>query len=151
MNTTNGNFIEKSIPKNSDATINVKIGNTDSTMNLVDFKTAMASNSSVNYKSYVATINQTGTNAPVATVLENTLGGTPIWTRSTQGQYVLSLPGAFPASKTVYNSAILTGYDNGSSFPYIISRSNNGQMEVDSYSGLDGQFVNAIVDIKVYN
>lgn len=36
MNTVNGNFIEKSIPKNSDATINVKIGNTDSTVTVTD-------------------------------------------------------------------------------------------------------------------
>ena len=31
------------------------------------------------YKVYTALLTQTGTNAPVATVLENTLGGTPVW------------------------------------------------------------------------
>lgn len=30
------------------------------------------------YKVYTALLTQTGTDAPVATVLENTLGGTPI-------------------------------------------------------------------------
>ena len=62
MNTVNGNFIEKSIPDNSDATINVKIGNTDSTMNLVDFQTAMAPTPA--YKVYTALLTQSGGGDP---------------------------------------------------------------------------------------
>ena len=54
------------------------------------------------YKEYVATVTQTGTAAPVATVLNNTLGGTLVWTRSTTGTYLATLTGAFPtASKVV--------------------------------------------------
>lgn len=52
------------------------------------------------YKSYVALLTQSGTDAPVATVLENTLGGTVVWTRGGVGDYVGTLVGAFPASKT---------------------------------------------------
>lgn len=58
MNTVNGNFIEKSIPDNSDATITVKIGNTDSTMNLVDFQTAITPAPA--YKVYTALLTQSG-------------------------------------------------------------------------------------------
>lgn len=39
------------------------------------------------YKVYTALLSQTGTNAPVAIVLENTLGATITWTRSMAGQY----------------------------------------------------------------
>jgi hypothetical protein len=41
MNTTNGNFIEKSIPDNSDATITVNIGGVDSTMTVEKFASAI--------------------------------------------------------------------------------------------------------------
>lgn len=53
---------------------------------------------SANYggsKVYKALLNQTGTNAPVATVLVNTLSGTPVWSRSGIGQYRLTLAGEF--------------------------------------------------------
>lgn len=52
------------------------------------------------YKTYVALVTQTGTAAPAATVLENTLAGAPAWSRVTQGQYRLTLAGAFGAAKT---------------------------------------------------
>lgn len=45
---------------------------------------------SVNYKVYTALLTQKGTDAPVATVLENTLGFTPIYTYSSAGVYILS-------------------------------------------------------------
>jgi len=53
------------------------------------------------YQSYVALLTQSGTSDPVATILENTLGGVPVWTRSTTGTYAIQLTGAFPVGKTV--------------------------------------------------
>ena len=49
-------------------------------------------------KVYRALLNQTGTDAPVATVLENTIGAI-VWTRQGLGDYRGTLAGAFPASK----------------------------------------------------
>lgn len=49
---------------------------------------------------YTALLTQTSTNAPVATVLENTLGGTVVWTRTATGTYIGTLTGAFPTTKT---------------------------------------------------
>lgn len=51
-------------------------------------------------KVYRALLNQTGTADPVATVLENTLGGTVVWTRTDVGTYLGTLAGAFTALKT---------------------------------------------------
>ena len=43
---------------------------------------------SVNYKVYTALLTQSGTNAPVATVLENTLGYDIVWSRLNAGGYI---------------------------------------------------------------
>lgn len=60
---------------------------------------------SVTALEYVALLSQSGTDAPVATVIKNTLGGTVVWTRDALGQYIGTLAGAFVDGKTV----ILTG------------------------------------------
>ena len=52
------------------------------------------------YKIYVATLTQTGIDPPVATVLQNTLGGTPIWARYAAGSYYMTLAGIFTSGKT---------------------------------------------------
>jgi hypothetical protein len=51
------------------------------------------------YKSYVALISQTGTAAPTATELENTIGSI-LWARTSAGLYTATLTGAFPNNKT---------------------------------------------------
>ena len=43
------------------------------------------------YKVYTALLTQTGTNAPVATVLENTTGGTITWGRTSSGWYTATI------------------------------------------------------------
>ena len=53
----------------------------------------------VPHKVYTALLTQSGTDAPVATVLENTLGGTVVWTRAGVGEYIGTLAGAFPLNK----------------------------------------------------
>jgi hypothetical protein len=51
-------------------------------------------------KVYKALLTQSSTNAPVATVLENTLGGTLVWSYVGVGSYRVTLTGAFPLEKT---------------------------------------------------
>lgn len=53
------------------------------------------------YKVYRAILTQTGTSAPVATVLENTVGDI-VWTRNGQGFYKGTLSNAFDENKTFY-------------------------------------------------
>jgi len=54
------------------------------------------------YKVYTALLSQTGTNAPTATVLENTLGGAVTWTRNSAGIFYGTLSaGVFTGNKTV--------------------------------------------------
>ena len=57
------------------------------------------------YKVYTALLTQIGTSAPTATVLENTLGGTLVWSYSTTGVYGVTLSNAFTANKTIIFSS----------------------------------------------
>lgn len=52
------------------------------------------------YLVYTALLTQSGTDAPVATVLENTLGGTVVWSYGGAGLYTATLAGVFTANKT---------------------------------------------------
>ena len=53
-------------------------------------------------KTYISTLSQIGTNPPVETILENTLGGIPIYSYDSPGVYFMTLTGAFPnASKVI--------------------------------------------------
>lgn len=55
----------------------------------------------LSYLSYVSLLNQTGTNDPQSSVLENTLGLNIVWTRESQGKYVGALDSAIDIGKTV--------------------------------------------------
>jgi hypothetical protein len=51
-------------------------------------------------KKYVADCRQAGSNAPfVSTLVTNTLGGVPVWSRASSAVYLLTLAGAFPVGK----------------------------------------------------
>lgn len=54
-------------------------------------------------KVYRALISQTGVADPTAIVLENTFSGTPTFSYSGVGTYVISLSDAFPEEKTWFN------------------------------------------------
>ncbi len=91
---------------------------------------------------YKATVTQTGTNAPVAVIITNTLSGTPVWSYEEFSEYRLTLVGAFTENKTfftLYNGrttgaplsiewisedvirVAVDGVEYGSSFPFHIS------------------------------
>jgi hypothetical protein len=57
-------------------------------------------------KRYVALLAQSDEDAPVVTVLENTLGGAIVWTRQGYACYRATLTGAFPTGKTLIKTAL---------------------------------------------
>lgn len=65
-------------------------------------------------KVYVAKVVFSGATTPTATVLENTLGGTPVWTRESQGTYRVTLASAFTLNKTfvTHNQVDATATNN---------------------------------------
>ena len=105
------------------------------------------------YKVYVALLTQTSTNAPTATVLENTLGGTVVWSYSATGQYLATLTGAFTSSKTaIYiQDGVKTG---GGNYYVTASRVSADVVAVyssdNSFNGINGGISNRTIEIRVY-
>ena len=109
------------------------------------------------YKVYTALLTQVGTNAPTATVLENTLGGTIVWTYNTTGQYVGTLSNAFPVNKTfavIQNNANQSGgYTNEFSFGRFTDSTLflNTQRSDSTSTGVNNLLYYTSVEIRVYN
>lgn len=62
---------------------------------------AFANSYSLGYTVYTALLTQAGTAAPVATILQNTTGGTITWSRASAGNYIAEISGTtYPSSKT---------------------------------------------------
>ncbi len=111
------------------------------------------------YKVYTALLTQSGTDAPVATVLENTLGGTLVWTRDTTGQYTGTLNGAFTENKTFITSqfnATLTPPSGGYISGILGERNDNDSIhlitfDIPSTDTGDGILNETPIEIRVYN
>jgi len=103
------------------------------------------------YKVYTALLTQTGTNAPVATVLENTLGGTPVWTRVAPGEYIGTLSNSFTSNKTFSFIAP----NNGSLSSFQLYTGSTDQIDLttfDSTSTLSDDLLDGTsIEIRVYN
>lgn len=104
------------------------------------------------YKVYTALLTQTGTNAPVATVLENTLGGTVVLSRDSAGDYRATLAGAFTSGKTfvippespIFDVVIyIRCYRADDNTIYVQTYDQNGD-------GEDGRLSNYPIEIRVY-
>lgn len=107
------------------------------------------------YKVYTALISQTGTSAPTVIVLENTLGGTPVWSRIGTGVYSGLLSGFFTANKTtviftkqytvpIGGTDIFTAAGCGSINSIDLSTANTAGL-------VDGVLSKATIEVRVYN
>lgn len=103
------------------------------------------------YKVYTALLTQTGTDAPVATVLENTLGGAVVWSYIGVGLYRGTLSGAFMANKCFAQNPNQQGWDTttpmGSGYKYY--RVDNNTIELDTSGGDDALMLSPI-EIRAY-
>jgi hypothetical protein len=96
------------------------------------------------------------TGAPVATVLENTIGN--IWfTYNTFGNYTINSNDLFIATKTVSqnNQAACFNVGGDSFYNLIIQRQTTNEVELatisDSFETIDNQLTNKMIEIRVYN
>ena len=96
-------------------------------------------------KVYRALITQSGTDNPVPTVLENTLGGTLVWTYNNTGQYLGTLEGAFPSAKCWFSPFSIT---TGAGSPIDFHRVNDNAVEI--ISNEDGNVSGLPIEIRVY-
>lgn len=100
-------------------------------------------------KVYRALLTQTGTDAPTATVLENTLGGTVVWTYNSPGNYTATLAGAFPFTKTILH---LENYNWDGAIDNSLKRVGDNTLILNIAAGDDflGADVPGMVAICVY-
>ena len=104
------------------------------------------------YKVYTALLNQSGTAAPTATVLENTLGTTVTWTRNDVGWYKATIStGLFSLFKVVV-FATPQATDPLSFFVWSINTVNDMNFFIKKADGTsrDGLYYQK-VEIRVYN
>lgn len=102
------------------------------------------------YKIYSALLNQDGTSAPVATILQNTIGNI-VWSRMGVGNYNATLIGAFTINKTTVqfnnsrSNGIVAGVDNGDGDSISIGTANT------SFILIDSNMYNNYIEIRVYD
>jgi len=142
----------------SDVTKNFSIG---SIVNLVE-------NGGRPYNSYTALLTQSGTSAPVATVLENTIGNI-VWTRYGVGNYKGTLTGAFVENKTVCPQFPALTFETNGTFTPISANGepqlgwinaycqNENEIFIDTYNMVEYSEWSTIlgssffIEIRVYN
>lgn len=104
----------------------------------------------IDIRVYTALINQSGTTAPVATILHNTLNGNIIWTRDSTGIYIGTLTGAFAENTTAIlinnqdsTKTLVGGYATANTI-YLTQR------DAVSPFNLTDVISNATIEIRVY-
>jgi hypothetical protein len=108
------------------------------------------------YKCYTALLTQTTTDAPVATVLENTLGDEVVWTRASTGAYEGTITGRLIEGKTIaviLNSTMTTDSDADKMLFYRASVDAVGLITYsDSFSTpADAVLSDTPIEIRVYS
>jgi hypothetical protein len=106
------------------------------------------------FKKYVALLNQSGTSAPTAIILENTFSEIPTFSRTSTGVYKLELIDSFTLDKTF----IVTGSADVSAgtgdFATVIARRFDEDTitlyTYDNFTSSDNMLVNTSIEIRVY-
>jgi hypothetical protein len=113
-----------------------------------DLKAFISNGSTLPYTSLVQLLNQTGTNAPVATEVYNNTGQTFTWSYVGIGIYRVTSTGAsFTVDKTI---VFLNNGSVGSSFfEPRWNRINDTTIEV--VNGSNSSMVNGSFEVKIYN
>lgn len=115
----------------------------------VTYNNGIKTNNNVSYKHYIALLYQTGTNAPTAYVLENTLSNLITWTRSATGDYDGTLTDEF----TEFKTAIFC--NNTGQGEILIGRKNNNAVRVQTFNSAgtasDDKLTYTTIEIRVYN
>jgi hypothetical protein len=96
------------------------------------------------YKSYVALLSQTGTSAPIAIVLENSIGDI-VWTRNSAGIYSGTLLGSFIQDKTWCMITVPTNDYSGS---IALGRHDDNTVRAYFTEAIGGEVQ---IEIRVYN
>jgi len=108
------------------------------------------------YRTYSALLSQEGTNAPVATVLENSIGKI-VWSRTYPGVYLAQLIDGFPNNATTGITSDSAWNQDG--YTYITTATGGNPSDfiaVETLDGIthsrtDGILGYTYIEIKIYN
>lgn len=89
-------------------------------------------------KVYNISITQTGTDAPVITIYENSLSGTTVSSYENVGDYRLTLAGAFPINKTFIINPCQSFDDDGDAATYVRVRAFGDFLNITALDALNG-------------
>ena len=108
---------------------------------------SFANSYSLGYTVYTALITQTGTAAPVATVLQNTTGGTFTYARTSGGDYTVTASSSlFTANKTI---VFLNGGSAENNHDIAWGRASDTVINLSTHNS-DGKFTAGSIEIRVY-
>ena len=103
------------------------------------------------YKVYTALLSQTGTDAPVATVLENTIG-TVTFEYYGIGNYSINSTGLFTSEKTaIFHKSIVGDSHTYTMISYYADSLELGFSTSESNTPQNDLLVREIIEIRVYN
>lgn len=142
-------YPEPNPPSLNDFLLGTDVSDSDNTKN---FQISDIINLANPYKVYSALLTQTGTNAPVATVLENTLGGDVSWTRANTGYYIANTSGLLTLNKTgFFTQPIDSGVEANIYNNLIDTNKVELQIRNTALEGVDNALFNTLIEIRVYN
>lgn len=141
-------------PTDDDILIGTDVNSSDETRNFsVGSIISLANETIKPYKVYTALLTQTGTNDPVATVLENTIGNVS-FSYDSIGYYIIESDGLFIQNKTYFSGAssnygsdsvtLNFNYQNDSSINLIT-------FDLGTQQSLDDALYLSPIEIRVYN
>tara|TARA_R100000541_G_scaffold43739_1_gene50910 strand:+ start:395 stop:850 length:456 start_codon:yes stop_codon:yes gene_type:complete len=140
-------------PKTNDLLLgtSVPLPNTDAKPTTNNFTVSdVSSLFNLGYKVYTAALIQTGTAAPVATVLQNTTGGIFTWSRTSAGQYKATISGiTLPANKVVIFENATGDLNLGGKI------TSSTVIDIDQFSSggggyADGMLAGTSIEIRIY-
>ena len=99
------------------------------------------------YKSYVALLNQSGTDDPTDTELSNTTNYTYTWSRGSGGEYSITASGnAFTENKTI---VFLNGGSAENNHDIAWNRISDTEIQILTHNS-DGKLTNASFEVRIY-
>ena len=109
---------------------------------------SFANSYSLGYTVYTALLTQAGATAPVATILQNTTGGTFTWTRQSAGNYIITASSAlFTANKTMV--FVNAGHGEQNFLPLYWERTSTTTITLNATS--DGELEEGSFEIRIYS
>lgn len=103
------------------------------------------------YKDYAVLVTQTGTTAPVDTVLENNLGETVVWTYSSLGTYIGTATGIFTAKTFI--PAHLKNFVDKYGVAYRLEKLDANRIQLttlDNGQLANGKLTDFPIELKIY-